>query len=40
MPTLTAAQKSFNIDQHAEVYHKLMQSLGYDEYGKLVFRGV
>lgn len=26
-------KKDFNIDQHAEAFHKLMLSLGYDEYG-------
>ncbi len=28
-----SAKKDFNIDQHAEAYHKLMLSLGYDQYG-------
>jgi len=26
-------KKGFNVDQHAEAYHKLMLSLGYNEYG-------
>ena len=31
-------KKNFNIDQHAEAYHKLMLALGYDEYGKHLIR--
>ena len=27
-------KRNFNIDQHAEAYHKLMVALGYDEYGE------
>jgi hypothetical protein len=30
---LTITQKGFNLDQHAEVCHKLMLRLGYKEYG-------
>lgn len=29
-----AGKKGFNVDQHAETCHKLMQALGYDEYGQ------
>jgi hypothetical protein len=31
---LTTTEKGFNIDQHAEACHKLMQILGYNEYGQ------
>lgn len=27
------SKKGFNVDQHAEAYHKMMLSLGYNEYG-------
>ena len=27
------SKKAFNVDQHAEAYHKLMLLLGYNEYG-------
>jgi pimeloyl-ACP methyl ester carboxylesterase len=27
------SKKGFNVEQHAEAYHKLMLSLGYNEYG-------
>jgi pimeloyl-ACP methyl ester carboxylesterase len=27
------SKKAFNVDQHAEAYHKLMLTLGYNEYG-------
>ncbi|KAL9099198.1 MAG: hypothetical protein Q9187_009532, partial [Circinaria calcarea] len=30
--TLTIIKKAFNVDQHAEAYHKLMLALGYNEY--------
>jgi pimeloyl-ACP methyl ester carboxylesterase len=32
--TLTVIQKAFNVDQHAEAYHRLMLALGYNEYGE------
>lgn len=31
---LRLLQEGFNLDQHAEAYHKVMLSLGYSEYGK------
>lgn len=31
---LNLRQEGFNLDQHAETYHKLMGTLGYSEYGK------
>lgn len=27
------SKEAFNVDQHAEAYHKLMLRLGYNEYG-------
>lgn len=32
----TAKKKGFALDQYAEVGHKLMLALGYDEYGEIL----
>lgn len=33
LDAVDTSKKGFNVDQHAEAYHKLMLSLGYNEYG-------